>query len=179
MSETLLPTENDARAWGRLRGETLVAGEVVALVGALGAGKTQVVKGLAAGLGYAGEVTSPTFPLVHEYVGGRLPIFHFDFYRIEAAGEVLVLGWDEYLEAGGVCVIEWADRFPALLPAHTEWWRLTEVTGGGRMVRRMTEVPGFRFQGSGSSKADSSDSSDSSDRSDRSDGHPNPEPFPK
>lgn len=137
MAEHLLRTEEEAQAWGRERGGTLGPGAVVALVGDLGAGKTQVAKGLAAGVGYVGEVTSPTFPLVHEYIGGRCPVFHFDFYRLDVAGEVLALGWEEYLEAGGVCVVEWAGKFPELLPEQAEWWRLTAVPGGGRKVTMM------------------------------------------
>jgi len=103
-------------------------------VGGLGAGKTQVVKGLAAGLGYQGEVTSPTFTLVHEYSGPdmRLPLFHFDFYRLDSADAVLGLGWDEYVEAGGICAVEWADLFPALMPPATRWWRLTIDPDGTR-----------------------------------------------
>jgi tRNA threonylcarbamoyladenosine biosynthesis protein TsaE len=96
-------------------------GEVLALDGDLGAGKTQFVKGLAAGLGCDGEVTSPTFTLLHEYTGGRLPLFHFDFYRLESDDEALRLGLDDYLAAGGVIAIEWAGKFPSLLPAATRW----------------------------------------------------------
>ncbi len=94
------------------------AGDVFALLGDLGAGKTQFVKGFVAEMGSDGEVTSPTFTLVHEYTGGRLPIYHFDFYRLEGADAVAGIGFDDYLEAGGVCLIEWGDRFPELLPAH-------------------------------------------------------------
>ena len=134
MSPSVLRTEQETQDWGRLCGERVKAGDVIALVGRLGAGKTQVAKGLAAGLGFSGEVTSPTFPLVHEYLGGRLPMFHFDFYRIDRAREVLRLGWEEYLESEGVCVVEWADKFPELLPPRTEWWHLSEEPGGGRVV---------------------------------------------
>ena len=100
-------------------GAGLQRGDVLALVGELGAGKTQFVKGLAAGLDYAGEVTSPTFTLIHEYLGGRLPLYHFDFYRLEREDEAVRLDLESYLEGDGVCVIEWPDKFPALLPAHT------------------------------------------------------------
>ena len=113
----------------------LKAGDVLALTGGLGAGKTHLTKGIVRGLGSDEEVTSPTFTLVHEYQGGRLPVFHFDFYRIDKESEVTALGWDEYLDAGGVCVVEWADRFPALLPAAAQWWAL-EAEGSGRRLRR-------------------------------------------
>ncbi len=103
---------------------TLRPGDVVALIGDLGAGKTHFVKGLALGLGSNADVTSPTFTLVHEYGGGRLPLFHFDLYRLDDAEEVRRIGFDEYLEAEGVCVIEWADKFPELLPPETRWVRI-------------------------------------------------------
>src|SRR3954467_6670495 len=84
------------------------AGDVFGLVGDLGSGKTQFAKGFVAALGSDAEVTSPTFTLIHEYGGGRLPVFHFDLYRIENADELLRLGFDEYTDGDGVCVIEWA-----------------------------------------------------------------------
>ncbi len=95
------------------------ARDVIALIGDLGAGKTQFVKGFVAAIGSEAEVTSPTFTLVHEYNGGRLPVYHFDFYRLERPEAVVGIGFDDYLDAGGVCLIEWGNRFPELLPAHT------------------------------------------------------------
>jgi tRNA threonylcarbamoyladenosine biosynthesis protein TsaE len=92
------------------------AGTVLSLVGDLGTGKTQFVKGLALGLGIEGDVTSPTFTILHEYQGGRLPLFHMDFYRLREKGELDEIGFDEYLRAGGVCAIEWGDKFPNRLP---------------------------------------------------------------
>ena len=97
------------------------AGDVFALTGDLGAGKTQFVKGFVAEIGGNAEVTSPTFTLIHEYNGGRLPIYHFDFYRLETPDSVVRLGFDEYVEGDGVCLIEWADRFRELLPARAVW----------------------------------------------------------
>ena len=91
-------------------------GDVWALIGDLGAGKTHFVKGFVAGIGSDAEVTSPTFTLIHEYSGGRLPVYHFDFYRLDSAEAVLRLGFDDYIDGDGVCLIEWADRFPELLP---------------------------------------------------------------
>lgn len=102
-------------------GERAVARDVFGLTGDLGAGKTQFVKGFVAGIGSAAEVTSPTFTLLHEYSGGRLPVYHFDFYRIESAQELVSLGFDDYIEGDGVCIIEWADRFRDLLPARSVW----------------------------------------------------------
>ncbi len=126
-------------AYGRSLGETLRAGDVVALDGELGAGKTHFVKGIAAGLGCAGDVTSPTFTLVHEYAGGRLPLFHFDFYRLESEDETLRIGLDDYLGEGGVVVIEWAGKFPALLPAGTRWFRMRAGEGDVRHIDESDE----------------------------------------
>jgi tRNA threonylcarbamoyladenosine biosynthesis protein TsaE len=121
---------------GRLYADRVVPGSVVALVGGLGAGKTHWTKGLVAGLGCAAEVTSPTFGLVHEYPGGRIPVVHLDFYRLESAEELIALGWDEYLESGAVVVAEWGDKFPALLPPDTQWLEFSIAADGGRTVRR-------------------------------------------
>ena len=121
-----------ARDWA----QNLQPNDVVALVGDLGAGKTHFVKGLLRGLGSAEEATSPTFTLVHEYRCGRLPVFHFDFYRLKERAEIDEIGFDEYLEEGGVTVIEWADRFPQVLPARTRWLRLEM---GAEMERIVTE----------------------------------------
>jgi tRNA threonylcarbamoyladenosine biosynthesis protein TsaE len=110
-------------------------GMVIALVGGLGAGKTHWTKGLVAGLGAVAEVTSPTFGLVHEYHGGRIPVAHMDFYRLESPQEVLALGWDEYLESGGVIVAEWADKFPEILPADACWLTFEIAPDGCRIIR--------------------------------------------
>jgi tRNA threonylcarbamoyladenosine biosynthesis protein TsaE len=108
-------------AFGRKRAAQLRAGDVLALAGDLGAGKTQFVKGLVAGLGSAAAVTSPTFTLLHEYSDGRLPVYHFDFYRIEDANAAVALGIDDYFFGDGVSVVEWADRFRDLIPASANW----------------------------------------------------------
>lgn len=131
---TRLLTPEETFEWGRELGQRLQAGEVVALVGNLGAGKTQASKGIVAGLGCGQGVSSPTFSLVHEYEGGRLPVFHFDFYRMESEAEVLGLGWDEYLDAGGVVIVEWADRFPQVMPASTRWFVLEHAGEAGRTI---------------------------------------------
>ena len=136
MTSEFLPDAAATIAAGASLAVGLKAGDVIALTGGLGAGKTHFTKGLVHGLGSDEAVTSPTFTLVHEYRTGRLPVFHFDFYRMEKESEVTAIGWDEYLEAGGVCVVEWADRFPNLLPPQTQWWAL-EVEGGGRRLRRL------------------------------------------
>lgn len=124
-------------AWGRALGESLRPGDVIALVGNLGAGKTHAAKGIAAGLGSGADVTSPTFTLVHEYGGGRLPVFHFDFYRINSPGEALAIGWDDYLDAGGVVLVEWADKFPDLIPASGRWFHFLIKEDGTREVEEL------------------------------------------
>jgi tRNA threonylcarbamoyladenosine biosynthesis protein TsaE len=113
---------------GRRFAESIQRGAVLALQGGLGAGKTQFVKGLAAGLGCDGPVTSPTYTLVHEYAGANMPVFHFDLYRLESAAEVLRIGFDDYLDEGGVMVIEWPDKFPEIIPAEAQLIRF-QVTG--------------------------------------------------
>ena len=107
-------------AAGRLLARRLKRGDVVALCGDLGAGKTHFTKGIIESLGGApDDVTSPTFTLVHEYRGGRIPVFHFDFYRLDDPQELRGIGWDDYLMEEGVLVVEWAERFPEALPDHT------------------------------------------------------------
>ena len=101
--------------------KTLRAGEVLALKGDLGAGKTKFVKGLVAGLDSVAEVTSPTFTLIHEYRGGRLPIYHLDFFRIEDQQSAERLGLDDYFFGDGISVIEWADKFPEVIPREAQW----------------------------------------------------------
>ncbi len=110
------------------------AGDVFALVGGLGAGKTHWAKGFARGMGSAAVVTSPTFGLVHEYSDGRLPIFHLDFYRLEGAAELEALGWDELLEQGAVTIAEWADKFPEMMPPGTRWLDFAVEPDGSRTV---------------------------------------------
>lgn len=114
-----------------------VAGACFGLVGDLGAGKTHWTKGFARALGYGGDVTSPTFGLVHTYHGGRLPLAHMDFYRTQHADEWLALGWDEYLEDGHVIVVEWANRYPELMPPTTRWLHFTVLPDGTRRVERL------------------------------------------
>ena len=108
------PAETDAI--GRQLAERIDVGAVLALKGELGSGKTLFVKGLVAGLGSSAEVTSPTFTIMHEYRGGRLPVYHFDFFRLEDSESLARLGLDDYFFGDGLSVIEWADRFPKFIP---------------------------------------------------------------
>ena len=116
----LTHNEAETEALGARLAAVLTPGAVVAYRGGLGMGKTAFTRGLARGLGYAGRVTSPTFTIVNEYEGGRLPLFHFDMYRLADAEELFDIGWEDYLDRGGVCAIELSEQVPEAL---------TECTG--------------------------------------------------
>ena len=103
-------------AAGRTYGEKARRGDVFALRGDLGAGKTQFVKGFVAGLGSNADVTSPTFVLLHEYGDGRLPVFHFDFYRINSIAEAYDMGYEDFFFSKNLCLIEWPEKIKQLLP---------------------------------------------------------------
>ena len=137
MASTISNSAEETIAHGHAIAATLRRGDVLALCGDLGAGKTHFVKGVAAGLAASASVTSPTFTLIHEYPGGRLPLIHFDFYRLEDEDEALKIGLDEYLDGDGACVIEWADKFPAILPPHTRWLRFTHREDGARVIEEI------------------------------------------
>jgi tRNA threonylcarbamoyladenosine biosynthesis protein TsaE len=111
----------ETEAIGRQLAEHIDIGSVLALKGELGSGKTLFVKGLVAGLHSNMDVTSPTFTILHEYRGGRLPVYHFDFFRVEDRQSVARLGLDDYFFGDGVSVIEWADRFPEFIPEQARW----------------------------------------------------------
>jgi tRNA threonylcarbamoyladenosine biosynthesis protein TsaE len=139
MDLTILSSVEASQAFGESWASSLVGGEVFALHGVLGAGKTQLVKGLARGLGFDGAVTSPTFTLVHEYRGGRLTIYHLDLYRVRSEREAIAMGIDEYLPSDGVTLIEWPDRVPTLLPLQTRHWLLEVVSLTERVIREVTD----------------------------------------
>lgn len=122
-------------AAGRTYGQNAAKGDLFALTGDLGAGKTQFVKGVVAGLESRAEVTSPTFVLVHEYEDGRLPVYHFDFYRLDNSEAVLRLGFDDYVFGDGVSLIEWADRYPDLIPRHAKWLSFEFKGESTRVIR--------------------------------------------
>jgi tRNA threonylcarbamoyladenosine biosynthesis protein TsaE len=121
--------EHDTDRLGAALASALPPGTVIGLIGTLGAGKTRLVQAVAAALGVPrGNVTSPTFVLVNEYAGGRLPIYHFDTYRLKDDDEFLNLGPDEYFDSAGLTFVEWADRVENLLPAERIEIEI-EVTG--------------------------------------------------
>ena len=121
--------------------ERLLPGDVIALRGGLGAGKTAFTRGLARGLGIEDPVTSPTYTIVNEYSQGRLPLFHFDMYRLPDSDALFDIGWEDYLDRGGVCAVEWSENVSDALPEDTvyvtiqrhaehEDWRVITIEGG-------------------------------------------------
>ena len=121
MATFISNSADETEAFGRQFAGEVKAGDVLALTGGLGSGKTQFVRGLTSGLGATTFATSPTFTLIHEYSGGGLPIYHFDFFRIEDGPSAERLGLDDYFFGDGVSVVEWADRFPDLIPKDARW----------------------------------------------------------
>ena len=124
---------------GRAFAQTLHSGDVVACFGDLGSGKTAFTRGVAAGLGYTGRVTSPTFTIVNEY-DAPLPLFHFDMYRLSDEEELFDIGWEDYLSRNGICLVEWSERITGAFPPGTirvdinrhpqhEDWRIIQIGG--------------------------------------------------
>lgn len=103
-------TPEETELLGERLGRELRGGEVIAFLGGLGAGKTAFTRGLARGLNIPMRVTSPTYTIVNEYTGGRLPLFHFDMYRLESEDDLFDVGWEDYLARGGVCAVEWSEN---------------------------------------------------------------------
>ena len=108
--EFLTNSPEETEKVGAALGKILNPGTVLAYRGDLGAGKTAFTRGLARGLGYAEPVTSPTYTIVNEYLGGRLPLFHFDMYRLASSDDLWDIGWDDYLDRNGVCAVEWSEN---------------------------------------------------------------------
>lgn len=121
MATFISNSTEETESFGREFAGNVKPGDVLALTGELGSGKTQFVKGLCAALSCNAPVTSPTFTLIHEYSGGRLPIYHFDFFRVEDRRSAERLGLDDYFFGDGVSVIEWADKFRDLIPENARW----------------------------------------------------------
>jgi tRNA threonylcarbamoyladenosine biosynthesis protein TsaE len=137
MGMTILSSVEAAQAFGESWAKDFVGGEVIALHGVLGAGKTQIAKGIARGLGYRGDVTSPTFTIVHEYLGGTLPLYHIDLYRLAGEVEAIDIGLEDFLPGDGVTLVEWPDRIPSLLPPNTQHWSLEVVSLTERVIRKV------------------------------------------
>ena len=134
MATFISNSASESEAIGRQLAQEVDAGSILALKGELGSGKTQFTKGLVAGLGSSLPVTSPTFTIIHEYPGGHLPVYHFDFFRLENRESVAHLGLDDYFFGDGVSVIEWADRFPELIPDQARWILFEIKSESTRMI---------------------------------------------
>ena len=133
---------DETQALGKKLAESLRPGDVIAYFGDLGAGKTAFTRGIAEGLGVSEQVTSPTYTIVNEYLSGRLPLFHFDMYRLGSSDELFDIGWEDYLARGGVCAVEWSENVEDALqdairvtiekdPADPDTRRIT-IEGGSR-----------------------------------------------
>ncbi len=131
--EFLTHSVEETEALGEKLGRSLTGGEILAYRGDLGAGKTAFTRGLARGLGICDRVTSPTYTIVNEYEGGRLPLFHFDMYRLDSADDLFDIGWEDYLLRGGVCAVEWSENVPeAMEDAITV--EIRKLPGDGRQI---------------------------------------------
>lgn len=130
--------EEQTEALGVRLGQLIQPGAVIAYTGDLGAGKTAFTRGLARGLGIPDRVTSPTFTIVNEYEGGRLPLFHFDMYRLGSSDELFDIGWEDYLIRGGVCAVEWSERVTDALPEDTLWVDIARGSGENDRIITIT-----------------------------------------
>lgn len=137
--ELLIKNEDETKAFGLELASQLKAGDVLALIGDLGTGKTALTRYIARGLGIKDSIVSPTFTIVREYTGGRLPLYHFDVYRLADSEEMFNIGAEEYFyEKGGVCVIEWADIVEDILPAGTRYIYIEHGASEGERIYRCT-----------------------------------------
>lgn len=124
-------------------GENLKSGDVLCLDGDLGVGKTVFTKGVAAGLGIKDDVSSPTFTLIQEYYGGRLPLYHFDVYRIDGPWDMDDLGYEEYFYGEGVCLVEWGSMIKELFPENTIYVHIEKDLEKGFDYRKITVSKDF------------------------------------
>ena len=132
--EYITNSPEETEALGQKLGAVLKPGTLIAYRGDLGAGKTAFTRGLARGLGSAMCVTSPTYTIVNEYTDGRIPLFHFDMYRLSSSDELWDIGWEDYLERGGVCAVEWSENVADALEGAV-WITLEKL---GDETRRIT-----------------------------------------
>lgn len=134
---------NETRALGRSLAQKLQPGDVLLLLGNLGAGKSEMTRGIAEGLGVSGPVTSPSFTILNVYDDGRIPLYHFDWYRLESAEELFEMGMDEYLGGDGVAVVEWPSQCPEAIP---ETYLSVELKPVGETEREITLTPMGAFR---------------------------------
>ena len=138
---------DETQALGTKLAKRLQPGDVIAYFGDLGAGKTALTRGIAQGLGITDIVTSPTYTIVNEYLTGRLPLFHFDMYRLGSSDELFDIGWEDYLARGGVCAVEWSENVEDVLQGAI---RVTiEKDPFEADTRRITIEGGSRFEAPG------------------------------
>ena len=133
-------SEEETQALGERLAGRLAPGTVIAFTGDLGAGKTAFTRGLARGLSIHDRVTSPTFTIVNEYEGGRLPLFHFDMYRLGSSEELYDIGWEDYLARGGVCAVEWSENIDDALEEGTI---RVDIRRGEQEGQRIIEIGGM------------------------------------
>lgn len=126
---------NETRAVGAALALSLQAGQVLGLIGTLGMGKTELVRGLVAALNAAAPVRSPSFSLVNIYETPNFPIYHFDFYRLKSARDLVEIGFDDYVYGAGVCMVEWADMFDGVLPDNTIYINFFDTADGAREIK--------------------------------------------
>ena len=128
----------DTENLGIILGHEAKKGDIFCLCGNLGAGKTVFTKGFAKGLGYTGPVTSPTFTLMNEYVGGRLPLYHFDLYRLEGGeSDLESIGYEDYFFGNGVCLVEWAELAGNAIPEKAIWIKIKPDLAKGDNYREI------------------------------------------
>ena len=135
-------SEEETELLGTRLAKTLTSGAVIAFTGDLGAGKTAFTRGLARGLGIEDRITSPTFTIVNEYEGGRLPLFHFDMYRLNSSEELFDIGWEDYMVRGGVCAVEWSENVSDTLGKDSI---LVEIRGGETASQRVISIEGVEL----------------------------------
>ena len=135
-------SEEETELLGTRLAKTLTSGAVIAFTGDLGAGKTAFTRGLARGLGIEDRITSPTFTIVNEYEGGRLPLFHFDMYRLNSSEELFDIGWEDYMVRGGVCAVEWSENVSDTLGKDSI---LVEIRRGETASQRVIFIEGVEL----------------------------------
>lgn len=135
--EIVLKDINETEKFGIRLGELLKPGDILCLNGDLGAGKTTLTKSIGIGLGVEEYITSPTFALINQYIG-RMPVYHFDVYRLENADELYDLGFDEYFYGNGVCIIEWADKIDRMIPKERITLDIEKGTDEDRRIIKLT-----------------------------------------
>ena len=140
--EIITNSPEETEAVGAAVAEKLTAGDVIAYEGDLGAGKTAFTRGIAKGLGANEPVTSPTYTIVNEYLSGKLPLFHFDMYRLSCADDLFDIGWEDYLERGGVCAVEWSENVAGAMENTIR----VKIEKTGDESRRITVTGGDRFE---------------------------------